>query len=267
MVLSLRKPEPTRRTLLSCLLIGALVFAVVETARSLGGVFQPRGAQNVLSILGAALQPDLSPQFLATVAGDMGITLGYAVAGMSLAMLIGLPAGVAASGVLMRKRQYRGLVVGPLRLLLAALRSMHELIWALLFVAALGLTPWAAILAIGVSYAGAIGRVFAERLQDVPNPPLAALGASGSSAVTTLAYGRIPPLLPDMVGYLSYRFECAIRSAAILTFIGLGGVGFRIEIALADIRFDRVWTIVYALVLVIMVVDAGTALLRRRVTV
>lgn len=251
--------------MLSWLLLGAFALAVIAVDSTEGGL-NPNGLEAARRIIAAALTPDLSPSFLVTALGDAVVTIAFAVAAMSIALAVGLPAAVVASGVLDTRPFRRRLVTVAARGALAAVRSMHELVWALLFVAVFGLTPWTGILAIGIPYAGAIGRVLAERLQDVPAEELGALAATGGSPAQQLAYGRIPLVAADAIGYLSYRFECAIRSAAVLSFVGLGGIGFRIEIALADLRFERVWTLVYLLVLIIVTVDWATARLRRRIT-
>lgn len=149
---------------------------------------------------------------------------------------------------------------------LGFLRAIHELIWALIFVTAFGLSPLAGALAIGIPYGGIIGRILAERLQDVPDAPLQALRSSGASEMQVLIYGRAPAALADMVSYFFYRFECAVRSAAVLSFVGLGGIGFRISIALDDLRFGQVWTLLFALVLIIIAIDTWSAQVRRRLT-
>ena len=265
--LRIRHPELHRRAVLTWIILGAFVVAVarIDVNDGSGGILRLRGLAAVGEIALAAFRPDLSPAFLCTALGDSVTTLGFAVAGMTMAVVLGMPAAVMASGVVFESTVTKRVVVPATRLILAWLRSMHELVWALLFVAALGLTPWAGILAIGISYAGAIGRVMGERFQDVPSGLLAALRSAGASPMQRLLYGRLPYGAADTIGYLSYRFECAVRSAAILTFVGLGGIGFRIEIALADLRFDRVWTMVYVLVAIIVAVDAVATALRRRV--
>ena len=135
--------------------------------------------------------------------------------------------------------------------MLGGLRAIHELVWALLFVAAIGLSPFAAVLALALPYAGILGRILAEMLQDVPPGPLASLRTTGAGEGKVLLYGRLPMAFPNMVSYALYRFECGIRSAAIMSFVGLGGLGYQIQISLDDLRFAEVWTFVYCLVLLV----------------
>jgi len=183
---------------------------------------------------------------------------------MTLALVTGVPLGVLASGVLQTGRFKRVGVMAGARALLALLRSVHEIIWAILFVAAFGLTPVVGVLAIGVPYGGILGRIIAERLQDAPPRPLDALASTGASQSEVLVYGRLPASIADIVSYTFYRLECAIRAAAVLTFVGLGGIGLRITTSLDDLAFDRAWTAVFMLVLLVIAIDLWSAMARKR---
>ena len=212
----------------------------------------------------ALFPPDLSPAFLSTALGATWQTIAYAVAGLTIAVAIGLPLGVIASGTIFpSSSRLRLPVIGVTRLFLAGLRSIHELVWAVLFVAAIGLSPAAAIFALGLPYGGILGRIYAELLQDVPPEPLRALRAAGASPWRLVIYGYVPMSLPEMVGYTFYRFECAIRSAAILSFVGVQGLGYQLQLSLRDLLFDQVWTLLLFLVAVIVVVDLWSSRVRR----
>src|SRR5205823_6239005 len=151
-------------------------------------------------------------------------TLAYAIAGITVALAIGFPAGLLASGTVTRRPWLRRLNIGAARGLLACLRAVHELVWAWLFVAAIGLSPLAAVLALGIPYGGILGRIYAELLLDVPEAPLRALRSAGAHEWRVLLYGRLPMAMPDMLSYSFYRLECGIRAAAIMSFVGLGGL-------------------------------------------
>ena len=225
------------------------------------------GGAAVLKVLLALFPPDLSPEFLRICVVASWHTLAYAVAGMSLAVALGLPLGVLASGVLASpangSRVKRWTLTALVRFLLAAMRSVHELVWALLFVAAVGLSPMAAILAMAIPYAGILGRIYAEQLQDVPPEPVAALRTTGASPVRILLYGYLPMALPDLLSYTFYRLECGIRAAAIMSFVGIDGIGFQIELSLADLLFRQVWTLLIFLVVLVVAVDWWSSRVRR----
>lgn len=259
------RPRVQRRGVLTALLAGAFLASVVAVAGE--DLLHPGGAAAARQLAGSLLRPELSSGFLATVAEACVLTVAYAAAGMSVALVIGVPGAFLVSGVLARRRAVRVVSSGAGRVLFVGLRAIHELVWALLLLSILGLTPLAGILAIGIPYGATVARVLGERLQDVPAAPPAALETAGASPWQVLCYARLPLAGADMIGYLFYRFECAVRSAAVLSFIGLGGIGYRIEIALADLRFEQVWTLLAALVVVIVVVDRVSAVVRGRIVV
>ena len=257
------RPRPGSRSLLTALLVGAVVVSLlaVEVEGASGGGAAAR------ELLTSLVQPDLSPGFLATVAEAAVLTVAYAVAGMSVAVVVGVPGALLVSGVLARRRTSRAVTVVATRGVLATLRAVHELVWALLLLTVLGLHPLSGVLAIGIPYGATMARVLGDRLLDVPRAPLDALTAAGASPEQLLLYGRLPLAGADLAGYLFYRLECAVRAAAVLSFIGLGGIGLRIEVALADLRFDQVGTLLLALLLLVVAVDATARAARARLVV
>jgi ABC-type phosphate/phosphonate transport system permease subunit len=264
--LRLRRPQPGARTALTALLALAFAASLVGLATD-GPVWHPGGLRAAGALARSVLAPDLSPAFLLTAAQAALVTVSYAVAGMTVALLVGLPAALALSGVTVARPLPRRLLTGATRLVMGAFRAVHELVWALLFLVILGPVPAAGVLAIGLPYGATIARVIGERLQDVPAAPLEALRSAGATPLQVLCYGRLPLVAADATAYLWYRFECALRAAAVLSFIGLGGLGYRIQIALADLRFGQVWTLVAVLVLVIVAVDRVSGRARRRYAV
>ena len=257
------RPILRARASLTLILLGmfALSLFAVDWSQPL---VHARGLSALGEMAGAALRPNLSPEILRVGARAAMETVAYATAGVSLAVTLAIPAGILASGVLQRRPLVRVVIGGGARGWLAVLRAIHELIWAWLFVAAIGLSPIAAVLALALPYAGILGKIFADMLQDVPPAPLASLRSAGASETKILLYGRLPAALPTMLSYGLYRFECGLRSAAILSFVGLGGLGYQIQISLEDLRFDEVWTFVYILVLLVVIVDSWSAAVRRR---
>ena len=222
------------------------------------------GGTTALRFLLALFPPDLTPEFLAIAVKASWYTIAYAVASITLAVAIGLPLGVIASGtVLPETSAWRGLLIVGTRALLAAMRSVHELVWAVLLVASVGLSPMAGILALSIPYAGILGRIYAELVQDVPQPPLRALRASGAPPLTALMYGQLQMAWPDMLSYTFYRLECGIRSAAILSFVGIQGLGYQIQLSMHDLLFSQVWTLLIFLVGIIVVVDLWSTYVRR----
>jgi phosphonate transport system permease protein len=256
---------PAPRMQLTLLLVAAFLWAALSVDAP-GGVIHAGGISSLREITFSLFTPELSTSYVSTVVSDTFTTIAFAITGMTVAVVAGVPLGIAASGVLQRSWLPRLGVMASARAVLASLRAVHEIVWAILFVAAFGLTPLAGVLAIGVPYAGILGRVLAERLQDVPPESLAALRSTGASETEVLFYGRLPASGADIVSYTFYRLECAVRAAAVLSFVGLGGLGLRISTSLDDLAFGRMWTAVFALVLVIIVIDLWSALVRRRLS-
>ncbi|MFG6116053.1 PhnE/PtxC family ABC transporter permease [Halobacillus sp. MO56] len=219
----------------------------------------------MVQMIQGMLHPDFSLETLRLAFRSAWITLAYAVAGMTLAVLFGFVFGVLSSGILMPVRGASHYVVKNFfRGLLGFSRAIHELIWALLFVAATGISPFAAIFAIAIPYSGILGRVFSDIFTNVPEKPLHALRAIGATRLQQLLYGYLPFAAPDLVSYAFYRFECAIRSSAIMSFIGLGGLGFQIQLSMQDLNYDEVWTFLYFLIGMVMIVDLWSQMLRKR---
>ena len=253
------------RSFLTLLLLGLFLWSLssVDWGRSLvhsGGLFA------LGEIAFAAVDLELSITFLLLVIKSAWTTLAYAIAGICLAIVVGFPMGVLASGVLSKTGVSRVIEVPCFRFLLAVFRAIHELVWAWLFVVALGLSPIAAILALAIPYSGILGRIYADILNDVSNDPLKALRTSGASELKVLIYGRLPMALPDMVSYSFYRLECAIRATAIMGFVGIQGIGFQLQLSLNDLNYSEMWTLLYVLIGIIVVVDVWSSWVRRSIT-
>ena len=261
MAFSLRLLESRR--FITLVLLGALAWSAYNINWS-EPIVHSGGGSSFVSLLKSLFTPELSPSFLKLALEATWVTIAYAVAGISIAVPIGLSLGLVASGVLTKPGAQRRVVMVATRLFLAVIRSIHELVWALLFVAALGLSPMAGILALGITYGGILGRIYADIINDVPDAPLKALRSSGASEWKVLLYGRLPLALSDMLSYTFYRFECAVRAAAVLGFVGLGGLGLEIQLSLDDLFFDEVWTLLYFLVGIIILVDLWSSALRKR---
>ncbi|MDQ1145913.1 phosphonate transport system permease protein [Bacillus sp. SORGH_AS 510] len=229
-------------------------------------LFHSGGIPTLLQIFEGLFHPDFSTEVLIKGLESSWITLVYAVVGMSLAIIYAFVVGILASGTLASSRTSRIISKIFFRGILGFTRSIHELIWAWLFVAAVGLSPYAAIFALAIPYGGILGRIFADMLNDVPQNPIQALKSSGASRLQTLVYGYLPLVWADMISYTMYRFECSIRSSAIMSFVGLGGLGYQIQLSLADLKYDQVWTYVFFLIGLVLIVDIWSNFVRKGLT-
>jgi len=261
------RPRPVSRffetrRLLSLILVAALVWSVASVDWT-GGIVHSGGGNALKDFFLALFPPDLSPGFLKLALAASWQTVVHAVAGITLALIIGLPLGVLASGSLGNPGRSRLAVAATVRFVLAFMRSIHELVWAVLFVTAFGLSSLVVVLAIAIPYAGILGRIYSELLNDVPQEPLDGLRSSGASPAKVLLYGRLPMALPEMLSYGFYRFECGIRAAAIMSFVGIRGLGYEIQLSLNDLLFSQVWTLLLFLVALVLLVDYWSTRVRR----
>lgn len=222
------------------------------------------GKVTILQIVKALFSPELSSDIIKLAIESTWITLAYAVAGMSLAIIVAFVFGILASGVLSSNYNSKVISMTIFRGVLGFMRAIHELVWAWLFVASIGLSPFAAIFALAIPYGGTLGRIFADILNDVSSEPIKALKSSGASKLQLLFYGYLPIAIPNMLSYTMYRFECAIRSSTIMSFVGLGGLGYQINLSLNDLKYNEVWTFMFFLIALVLLIDIWSNLLRKR---
>lgn len=256
------KFELHKRKILSLLLLLAFLWSLTSIHWN-KDLFHGGGLKTAKQIASAFLSPDLSKDILQLALESTWTTLSYAVAGMSLALIIAFFWGILASGVLVSNLKTKRHVKAFFRGQLGFMRAIHELVWAWLFVASIGLSPFAAIFALAIPYGGILGRIFADMLEDVPTQPIKALEAAGAGKFQTLFYGYLPMVRSSIVSYAMYRFECAVRSSAIMSFVGIGGLGYQIQLSLDDLQYNEVWTFVFFLILLVILIDVWSNLLRK----
>lgn len=253
-----------RKSILSLLLLSVFILSLFSI-RWNKELIHSGGIVTLMQLIKSFFSPDLSLEILNLSIVSAWRTLVYAVSGMSLAIVIGFIFGTLASGILFKDTKYKLFYMNVFRRILGFSRAIHELVWAWLFVAAFGLTPFSAIFAITIPYGGTLGRIFADMLKDVSDDPIKNLESNGASKTQLLFYGYLPMVKLDMISYTMYRFECAIRSSAIMSFIGLGGLGYQIQLSLSDLEYREMWTFIFFLVLLVTLVDIWSNNLRKSI--
>lgn len=233
-------------------------------------LLDPKSLSTMARFLGTFFPMALSPEFLGLVARSVLETLALATAGTALAIALAFPLAVAVSESLSVSRvgPARGARLGPLarapvRSLLIFMRSIPEIVWALLFVRAVGLGPAAGVLAIAITYAGMLGKVYFEIFEAGDTRPALAILQSGGGRVSAFLYGVLPVALPEIVSYSVYRWECAIRASVVMGFVGAGGLGQQMELSLRMLTGGEVSTMLVAFLLLVLLADAVSAVLRR----
>ena len=247
--------------------LGAIVLSLLAAGLFQRELINVDGVPQLWQFLQAALHPDLSQNLLQVTLNATVTTFAYAVCGTLFSLILGAIGGILVSEVWWESVSHRQQQVSSwwygIRFLLAVPRAIHELIWGLFFLNLWGLDPLAAILAIAIPFGAITAKVFAEILDETPRQPLNALLNSGVSAPIAVCYGLLPLAGLNLVSYAFYRFECSIRSAAVLGIIGAGGLGYEILLSLQSLQYEQLWTFFYALFLLNGLVDFGSARLRR----
>ncbi|MEN8149285.1 MAG: ABC transporter permease subunit, partial [Planctomycetota bacterium] len=214
--------------------------------------------------------PAGAPPLLVTVAAAAWRTVVFAIAGISLALVFGLVLGFLGSTAWWEGDPGRGRrAVGPavyatVRVVIALSRSVHELLWAVLFLAALGFNTFAAVIAISIPYGGTLAKIFSEMVDEAARDSARGLRAVGASPSIVFAFGLLPRALPDMIAYTFYRTECAVRSAAVLGFFGYRTLGYHVKASFDNLHYGEVWTYLYALFALVLLVDLTSSTVRRR---
>ena len=272
-VLHPRHPDPAWRGRVGMTIIGlallwpALVFSefkpwILFDRQSLGAAGR---------FLADFLKPANGKEFLWMVLRETWQTVAIATAGLSLALLGAIPATLIITERLSISRLGTGrmrwaatLLRQAVRWFLVLLRSVPELVWALLLVRVVGLGPTAGVLAIALTYSGMLGKVYAEILESSSAHATDALLTNGSSRLAALFYGALPDSASELVSYTVYRWECAIRGSAVMGFVGAGGLGQRMDESTKMMAGAEVSTILIVFVLLVACADLVSRTLRKR---
>jgi phosphonate transport system permease protein len=210
--------------------------------------------------LAELLNPNIEPRFLARLAAASLETLAMSGVGTLLAAIFGLLLAVPASrshpGARAPWRQ-------PARLLLNALRSIPELVWAALLLISAGLGPLAGTLALAMHTTGVLGRLFAEAIENAPPGPGFALRAQGVGNGRVFLYATLPQVLPQLLSYTLYRWENNIRAAAVLGVVGAGGLGQMLAFHMGLFQMSETSSVLIAMMLLVALVDLGSYLMRQ----
>lgn len=219
--------------------------------------------------LASFLPPAHAPDFLAMVARETWRTVAIATAGMTLALLLALPLTLLSTRVLSVSALSGRMARGPfwlrqgLRWLLIVLRSVPELVWALVFVRVVGLGPTAGVLAIALTYGGMLGKVYGEILESGETHATETLLRNGSSRLQAFFYGLLPQNAGELTSYTVYRWECAIRSSVVLGFVGAGGLGQQMDNSMKMFHGGEVLTMLAVFVALVALADHVSARLRQ----
>jgi phosphonate transport system permease protein len=208
-------------------------------------------------------------EFWAMVARDTWRTVAMATAGMTLAVVVAVPLTLLSTRVLSISALSGRMARGPywlrqmVRWLLIFLRSVPELVWALVFVRVVGLGPTAGVLAIALTYGGMLGKVYGEILESGDTHASETLMRNGSGRLQAFFYGLLPTSAAELTSYSVYRWECAIRSSVVLGFVGAGGLGQQLDNSMKMFKGGEVASMLLVFIALVALADRASAWLRK----
>lgn len=217
------------------------------------------GAVNMGEFLSRLFPPDFSK--IGTILALLLETFQMAVVGTVLGAVLSLIIAFGATSTLAPTWLYY-----PTRWVMNIIRSVPDLVFALMFVSAVGLGPFAGILAMTLGSIGSIGKIFAEAMEQVDRGPVVAMQAVGASKRQVIQYGVLPQAAPLLTSYTLLLFEGNVRGATILGLVGAGGIGLELTTAMRMYDYGHLSAIIICIIVLVTVIDQGSALIRRRIT-
>jgi phosphonate transport system permease protein len=270
---SAHHPDPAWRGRIIATLIALLLLWPMLVASE----FKPwilldaQSLQATWHFLAGFFPPAHSKEFLFLLLEASWQTIAIATAGLTLALLGAIPLTLLATETLSvsrlesgRMRPASAAIRQLARWLLVLLRSVPELVWALLLVRIVGLGPTAGVLAIALTYSGMLGKVYAEILESSESYVTESLLKNGSSRLAALCYGALPASASELVSYTTFRWECAIRGSVMMGFVGAGGIGQRMDESMKMLAGAEVSSMLIIFVLLVACADLISTYLRKR---
>jgi len=263
--------DPAWRGRVTAVLLSALLLwpMLVATEFRPWGLFDPRSLEVTGRFLASFLPPAHDPGFLQEAAQATWRTVAMATAGLALGWALAVPLALLSCEALSVSALAGRMAAGPqalrvaVRLVLVVLRSVPELVWALVFVRVVGLGPTAGVLAIALTYAGMLGKVYGEILDSGELGPAHTLLRGGAGRLQALLYALLPLNAAELGSYTVYRWECAVRSSVVLGFVGAGGLGQLMDNAMKMFNGGEVMSLLLVFVALVAVADRVSSVLRR----
>ena len=268
-----RAPDRDPAWLSRLLLVSALVVVLwplgVATEFKPWVLLEPGNLKISAQFIGSFWPLAFSGEFLAMVARDTWRTVAMATAGVTLALVIAIPLTLLSTRVLSVSALSGRMARGPfwlrqaMRWLLIVLRSIPELVWALVFVRVVGLGPTAGVLAIALTYGGMLGKVYGEILESGEHHATETLLRNGSGRLQAFMFGLLPTNAAELTSYTVYRWECAIRSSVVLGFVGAGGLGQQLDNSMKMFNGGEVASMLLVFIALVALADRVSAWLRK----
>lgn len=216
-----------------------------------------RDSGNMATLGADFLRPDFSEWELYSV--NMAETLAIAVWGTLLAVIFGIPFGILSADNVVPHW-----VAFPVRRVMDASRAINELVFALIFIAAVGLGPFAGVLALWIHTTGVVAKLFSEAVEAIDPAPVEGIRGTGGTWLQEIVYGVLPQVLPLWISYALYRFESNVRSATVLGIVGGGGIGMTFNETMRSFNYSQASAILIVVVITVSLLDMVSQNIRKR---
>lgn len=190
---------------------------------------------------------------------EMLITIQIAIWGTVLAVVFAIPFGLLSAENIAPVWVHQ-----PVRRLMDALRAINEMVFAMLFVVAVGLGPFAGVLALFLHTTGILAKLFSEAVEAIDPRPVEGIRATGANALEEIVYGVIPQVMPLWVSYSLYRFESNVRSATVVGMVGAGGIGVVLWEIIRGFYFAETCAVMIIIIATVSILDLASASIRKR---
>ena len=247
------KRVTTSRVIFLVVTIVILIFSYRQSELNFSLLFQRGG--NMVEYIKSYFPPDFS--YWKTYLEDTLITVSMGIWGTLLAAIAAIPLSILAS-----ENVCPVWIVQPTRRLLDAMRAINEVVFALVFVVAVGLGPFAGVMALFIHTAGALGKLFSEAVEAIEPGQVEGVRATGASKIQEIIFGIIPQVIPLWTSFTLYRFESNVRAASVLGIVGAGGIGVSLYQSFQSFDYGKVCAILIILILATSIIDTVSAKLR-----
>jgi len=188
---------------------------------------------------------------------EMVVTIQIALWGTVLAVICAVPLGLMSSANITPRWVHQ-----PVRRLMDAARAINEMVFAMLFIVAVGLGPFAGVLALFVHTTGVLAKLFSEAVESIDAQPVEGIRATGANALEEIIYGVIPQVLPLWISYSLYRFESNVRSASVVGMVGAGGIGVILWEIIRGFQYAETCAVMIIIIVTVSVIDLVSARIR-----
>lgn len=273
---SLASPRlPWANLAIAGLVAGVIGWSAIGTNFSPATLLEANNVKSLARFVGGLFPPETSPEFLRNLARLVVETMQISVLGTFLAIVLGFVLAIVA--LRQRGEDVSRTSVGTglwalrwalyyfSRTILNLLRAVPELVWALIFVVAVGLGPFPGVLALAAHSTGVLGKLYAELFESVDQRLVEAGRSTGASNLAVLLFVRLPATLPVLLSYTFFRWECNMRAATLLGFVGAGGIGSQLVISMKLYQYQEVMTLTIAILALVILVDIVGQIMRTRI--